>query len=69
MSQKVGEILNKLPFIKMNEFLNICPSCHNTLKIYYEWVREDFKYRSKVIERELQCTVCRVKIRQCIYLE
>ena len=56
------------PLILQNKNIHLCPSCGNPMSIDAEFVREDIRFRTKVVERAYSCSVCRIKIRQYIYM-
>gem|GEM_PF-4426124 len=52
----------------ISSLANKCPSCGKTMNIDFEITRDDYRYRTKVVERVLSCNLCRIRIRQYIYL-
>ncbi|OYT26903.1 MAG: hypothetical protein B6V02_00820 [Thermoprotei archaeon ex4572_64] len=57
-----------LPSSVTSSLANKCPSCGKTMSIDFEITRDDYRYRTKVVERVLSCNLCRIRIRQYIYL-
>lgn len=66
--ENIKYILGSVPYYSMNPFINKCPSCGSIMNIEGEFIREDSRRRTKLVERSLKCPHCKVSIRQQIYI-
>ncbi len=54
--------------VKRNVRLLQCPCCGKKLNVDAVYLKEDPRFKSRIIERALSCQSCRIRIRQYIYL-
>ncbi len=54
--------------VRKNTKLLLCPCCGKKLNIDAVYIKEDPKFKTRIIERALSCQSCRIRIRQYIYI-